>query len=363
MTTRFGRARRGAILTAAALMLASAWTAAAAAAPGGDHVDNGRHLGQSTAPATAGGTAASRNASAGAGHASKSKAHHPNGHANAHAQANAAAHASRATGSGAGSSGTRPQAAPITFGAGDPPGNNGTVKIASLGDIDRIPNNTPHPGCTFEVQWYGFDAGSDVVSNVSFTPWAPTGGVGMTVSGPTQVPVGQDAASGAGTPTGLDAVATYTLSFSGAPAKQGYHVRLTVSTPRSLGNDTKTKMFWVSPCQPAPSASATPAGTAFAASTSTSSDSASPAAAAGLAAAADSVAPQAEVGETTTSSAALAAAGTPAAARVPTVIDAGTHQSALHRLIGSPWGLPMLVAGLLIALAGVGMTLRARRQA
>ncbi|MGZ4498017.1 MAG: hypothetical protein ACXVWZ_11100, partial [Nocardioides sp.] len=31
-------------------------------------------------------------------------------------------------------------------------------------------------------------------------------------------------------------------------AQQGYHVKLTVATPRSKGNDTKTKVFWVAPC-------------------------------------------------------------------------------------------------------------------
>ena len=50
-------------------------------------------------------------------------------------------------------------------------------------------------------------------------------------------------------PTGLDGQQAYTLSFDGAPhPQQGYHVKLTVSTPRSKGNDTKTKVFWVAPC-------------------------------------------------------------------------------------------------------------------
>ena len=40
----------------------------------------------------------------------------------------------------------------------NPPGNDGTVKIDGL-DFDRHPNNEPHVGCTFEVDFYGFDAG------------------------------------------------------------------------------------------------------------------------------------------------------------------------------------------------------------
>lgn len=150
----------------------------------------------------------------------------------------------------------------LTIKNADPPGNNGTVKVAKSGDLDRIPNNTPHPGCTFVIQWYGYDAGADVISHVTFTSWAPTDDAKLTVNGPATVPVGQDAASGAGTATGLDATASYTLSFSGgAPAKQGYHVRLTVATPHSLGNDTKSKMFWVGPCTTTPgSGSSTPPG-------------------------------------------------------------------------------------------------------
>ena len=134
-------------------------------------------------------------------------------------------------------------------GDGDPAGNNGTVKIAPLGEMDSIPNNTPHPGCTFQIEWYGYDEGADIVSTVSFAMQAPTKDVGLAVDGPSSVFVGGDPASGAGTDTGLDGREAYTLSFNGEPhPKQGYHVKLTVATPRSNGNDTKTKVFWVEPC-------------------------------------------------------------------------------------------------------------------
>ena len=38
-------------------------------------------------------------------------------------------------------------------------GNNGTVKMDG-NPIDDGPNNEPHLGCTFDIDWYGFDAGS-----------------------------------------------------------------------------------------------------------------------------------------------------------------------------------------------------------
>jgi hypothetical protein len=142
----------------------------------------------------------------------------------------------------------------------DPAGNNGTVKIAPLGDFDGIPNNTPHVGCSFLVEWYGFDQGADIISTVSFAEQAPTTGVGMTVSGPSQVFVGGDPASGAGTASGLDGRQQYTLSFTGAPhPQQGYHVKLTIHTPGSIGNDTKSKVFWVEGCAaPTPTTPTTP---------------------------------------------------------------------------------------------------------
>jgi hypothetical protein len=140
------------------------------------------------------------------------------------------------------------------------PGNNGTVKVAPYGDIDAVPNNTPHVGCVFQLEWYGFDAG--VTSKVSFAEQAPTTGVGMAVSGPSDVPLDNDPGKGAGN-DGFDGTATYTLSFTGAPhPQQGYHVSLTIDTPESNGATVKHKVFWVEGCAPAtPTETPTPTPT------------------------------------------------------------------------------------------------------
>ncbi|GEP39758.1 hypothetical protein NPS01_34210 [Nocardioides psychrotolerans] len=136
-------------------------------------------------------------------------------------------------------------------GASDPGGNNGTVKIVEDGDFDSIPNNDPHVGCTFSLEWYGFDKGADIISTVTFEMQAPTASVGLTVDGPPTVFVGGDPASGAGTPTGLDGRQAYTLSFDGPPHPiQGYHLKLTIETPGSQGSDKKYKVFWVEGCDP-----------------------------------------------------------------------------------------------------------------
>ncbi|HSV37585.1 MAG TPA: hypothetical protein VLI04_02395 [Nocardioidaceae bacterium] len=141
----------------------------------------------------------------------------------------------------------------------DPPGNNGTVKIASEGDIDEIPDNEPHQGCSFTVQWYNFDEGADVISTVGFSLQAPTKGPDFTmeVDGLSSVFVGADGASGAGNDP--DGEEIYVLTFTGDPhPQQGYHVKLVVHTPHSKGADRKSKVFWVEGCAPPPTPTDTP---------------------------------------------------------------------------------------------------------
>jgi hypothetical protein len=131
----------------------------------------------------------------------------------------------------------------------DPPGNNGSVMIDGV-DIDS-PGNVPHVDCEFRVQWFNFDEG-DIYSQVTFELQAPTAGSGYGVTPSSDsVFVGEDAATGGGD---LDAVETYRLLFTGDPQpNQGFHVKLTVNTPGSIGNDSKSKVFWVEPCQVEPS--------------------------------------------------------------------------------------------------------------
>lgn len=145
-------------------------------------------------------------------------------------------------------------------GAGhNPPGNNGTVKIHSLAG-DPGHHNVAHPGCSFVVDFWGFDQGQTLT--VSFTGQAPTGmGTPVTLDAPDGTSItSPDAAGGGNDPDGeLAFTATAAdLSVLGAPAKQGYHLRLTVSTGQ--GGGYKYKVFWVTPCAaPAPAATQTPA--------------------------------------------------------------------------------------------------------
>jgi hypothetical protein len=137
--------------------------------------------------------------------------------------------------------------------AQDPPGNNGTVKIDDV-PFDDLPNNEPHVGCTFQVDFYGYDEG-DLDATVTFEAHPPTLREGDDqVLLTDTVFIGEDDNSGGGSEAGLDASETYTLDFSGITPHpvQGFHVKLTINAEGSQGADVKHKVFWVTGCPPAP---------------------------------------------------------------------------------------------------------------
>lgn len=128
------------------------------------------------------------------------------------------------------------------------PGNNGTVKVDGVDILKHSNANEPHVGCDFSIEWYGFDA-TNTTSYVTFEAQPPTG---TRILLQNTVALDGDDASGGGSPAGLDGVAYYQLSFSADDFQhpiQGYHVKLTVSTPTANGADTKSKVFWVQGCE------------------------------------------------------------------------------------------------------------------
>ena len=134
----------------------------------------------------------------------------------------------------------------------NPGGNNGTIKIDGI-PFDDHPNNEPHPGCIFQVDFYGFDQG-DLYANVLFEAIPPTG-AGEDLLTDT-VFIGEDDNSGGGSERGLDASRTYdlTAALQGLTPhpQQGFHVKLTIHADGSQGADTKHKVFWVGPCDVGP---------------------------------------------------------------------------------------------------------------
>jgi hypothetical protein len=132
--------------------------------------------------------------------------------------------------------------------APNPPGNNGTIKVDDV-PFDDAPNNQPHVGCTFQVDFYGYDQG-DLFADVTFEAHPPTGPVQVLATD--TVFIGEDDNAGGGSQAGLDASATYTLDFDGIQPhpNQGFHVKLTIHADGSQGADTKHKVFWVTGCPP-----------------------------------------------------------------------------------------------------------------
>jgi hypothetical protein len=146
--------------------------------------------------------------------------------------------------------------------APNPAGNNGTIKIDNT-PFDDLPNNEPHVGCNFQVDFYGFDAG-DLNADVTFEAHPPTlrPGSDQVLLADT-VFIGEDDNSGGGSVAGLDASKEYTLDLTGITPhpNQGVHVKLTIHADGAAGNDTKYKVFWVTGCAPPGSTTTTVAQT------------------------------------------------------------------------------------------------------
>jgi hypothetical protein len=137
----------------------------------------------------------------------------------------------------------------VAVAAPNPPGNNGTIKLDAR-PFDAAPDNEPHVGCTFQVDFYAYDQGN-LDAWVTFEAHAPTlRPAGSQVLLTDSVFVGEDDNSGGGSEAGLDARRTYRLDFTGITAHpvQGVHVKLTVNAEGSQGADTKHKVFWVTGC-------------------------------------------------------------------------------------------------------------------
>lgn len=132
----------------------------------------------------------------------------------------------------------------------DPAGNNGTVFIHQAAD-DSHPHNQPHVTCDFFVSFFGFDNTQSL--SISFAGQAPTGkDKALTVNDNTPTTLTSTTpAGGAGHdydgdlgPFGADNLGVATTL--GAPAHEGWHIKLTVDTGQGGGH--KYKVFWLAPC-------------------------------------------------------------------------------------------------------------------
>ena len=118
-------------------------------------------------------------------------------------------------------------------------GNSGHLEVSEVGG-PADSSNDPHVGCSFDLQWYGYQR-SD--ATVRFESQAPTAGAVITkTQGPDKVSLGS-AASG----SVMNAARTYTLKFTGADpqANQGYHVKVSTDAAGAKGASGNYKVFWV----------------------------------------------------------------------------------------------------------------------
>jgi hypothetical protein len=126
----------------------------------------------------------------------------------------------------------------------DPPGNNGTIKIDGI-RFDSHPDNEPHVGCSFQIDFYGYEANTPVAMVFAVQP--PTGfAVIYTETGT----LDDDDATGGGSEAGLDGSFTIELTDALAGYEPPNHVKLTVVTDDGNPNGArvKHKVFWVTDC-------------------------------------------------------------------------------------------------------------------
>lgn len=151
---------------------------------------------------------------------------------------------------------TRGQSAARTTGNGNgsPPGNNGTVKIQEAGSPDEIPDNDPHVGCSFNIEFRGYDEG-DLQATWELAAHPPSGTGQIVKNG--SLDIGADPAGGANDLDGLVTVTLTAADLAGLTEQpqQGYHLKLTVHAEGSKGADVKHKVFWVDGCATSSSSS------------------------------------------------------------------------------------------------------------
>jgi hypothetical protein len=135
-------------------------------------------------------------------------------------------------------------APPASAASDAPAGNNGTIKIDDVA-IDDGNENVPHPGCTFVVDFFGYDVGTRTAT-LTFDGQEPTAGGELLVETITFDVATRD--------SGNELNESHPVDLSDALAgitphpKQGWHVKLTVNVDGAQGADVKHKVFWVSQC-------------------------------------------------------------------------------------------------------------------
>ncbi|MCW3844884.1 LPXTG cell wall anchor domain-containing protein [Micromonospora yasonensis] len=141
---------------------------------------------------------------------------------------------------------------------GNPPGDNGTVKIDGMPFSDNV-DNEPHVTCQFELEFFNFDTNQ----KANLTLWAqPPSSTpkDRIVWSRQNVLISKDPASGAENDHDeVIRLSANDLDLSGLTQKQqGYHIKLDVDLIGGKSNDGKHKVFWLKPCASSESPSPNP---------------------------------------------------------------------------------------------------------
>ena len=155
--------------------------------------------------------------------------------------------------------GSRAEAASKKKPPGDPPGNNGTIKIEQGNPANSDLGNEPHgENCEIWVEFYGFD--KDQTADITFALQPPTKPKDSEVvfrypddQSKPGVPISDDAAGGGPNDPEPDQTFSFKLSkaLTGVEPhpQQGYHIKLSVDVREAPGA-SKHKVFWMAPCPP-----------------------------------------------------------------------------------------------------------------
>jgi hypothetical protein len=121
---------------------------------------------------------------------------------------------------------------------GNPPGNNGTVKVSGLA-LGQSEGNESHVGCKLDIEFFGFDEG-DLTATATFELQAPSGSGVLRVD---STAIGEDPAGG-----GTDRRQLFSTVDTHRPLEPRdptrLHVRLTIDA-LARSATTKHKTFWV----------------------------------------------------------------------------------------------------------------------
>ena len=133
---------------------------------------------------------------------------------------------------------------PVAAQGDAPAGNNGHIKIDDVA-VDDGSENVAHPGCTFVVDFFGYDVGTRNAT-LTFEGQDPTGGGQLLVDTWTFDVATRDSGNELNASRVVD-LSDALVGIAPHP-KQGWHVKLTVNVDGAQGADAKHKVFWVSEC-------------------------------------------------------------------------------------------------------------------